>query len=177
MCAPVCLLASLIAQLVKNTPAMQETPIQFPGQEIYWRRDRLLIPVFLDFPGSSAGKECAHMQENWVQSLGWEDPLEKGMATHSNILAWRIPSGLQSTGSQRVGHNWVTNTFTFPMGDKSAGLQELCEVVPLLLCFLQRLQSGQKRTLSPVQQEPPLASPPWWLRSPYDYLGADNFTQ
>ena len=45
------------------------------------------------------------------------------------------------------------------MGDKSAGLQELCEVVPLFLCF-QRLQSGQKRTLSLVQQEPRLVSPP-----------------
>ena len=43
--------------------------------------------------------------------LGWEDPLEKGTATHSSILAWRIPwteepGGLQSIGSQRVGHNW-----------------------------------------------------------------------
>ena len=47
------------------------------------------------------------MQETWVQSLGLEDPLEKGMATHSSILAWRIPwteepGGLQSTGSQRI---------------------------------------------------------------------------
>ena len=47
--------------------------------------------------------------ETWVQSLGWEDPLEEGMATHSSILAWRIPwteepGGLQSTGLQRVGH-------------------------------------------------------------------------
>jgi len=50
------------------------------------------------------------MWETWVQSLGWEDPLEKEMATHSSILAWRIPwteepGGLQSTGSQRVGHD------------------------------------------------------------------------
>ena len=49
-------------------------------------------------------------QENQVLSLGWEDPLEEGMATHSSVLAWRIPwteehSGLQSMGSQRVGHN------------------------------------------------------------------------
>ena len=54
------------------------------------------------------GKEPPSMQEMRVQSLGWEDPLEEGMATHSSILAWRIlwreePSGLQSTGSQRVG--------------------------------------------------------------------------
>ena len=50
------------------------------------------------------------LQEMWVQSLGREDPLEEGMATHSNIFAWRIPwteepGGLQSIGSQRVGHN------------------------------------------------------------------------
>ena len=48
--------------------------------------------------------------ETWVQSLGWEDPLEKGMATHSNILAWRMPrteepGQLQSMGRQRVGHD------------------------------------------------------------------------
>ena len=53
------------------------------------------------------------MQETRAWSLGWEDPLEKGMATHSSILAWRIPwieepGGLQSMGSQRVEHNWVT---------------------------------------------------------------------
>ena len=50
------------------------------------------------------------MQETWVQSLGWEDPLEKEMATHSSTLAWKIPwteelGRLQSMGSQRVGHD------------------------------------------------------------------------
>ena len=44
------------------------------------------------------------MQETWVQSLGWEDPLEKGKATHSSVLAWRLPWTVQSMGSQRVGH-------------------------------------------------------------------------
>ena len=58
--------ASLVAQLVKNLPAMWET---------------------------------------WVQSLGWEDPLEKGMATHSSILAWRFPRTVYSMGSQRVGQD------------------------------------------------------------------------
>ena len=63
--------SSLVAQLVKNPPAMWET---------------------------------------WIPSLGQEDPLEKGKATHSSILAWRIPwteelGGLQSMGSQRVGHD------------------------------------------------------------------------
>ena len=66
--------ASLVAQLVKNPPAMWKT---------------------------------------WVQSLGWEDPLEKGKATHSSILVWRIPWTIQSMGSQRVGCNWATFTFTF----------------------------------------------------------------
>ena len=66
--------ASLVAQSVKNLPAMQETP---------------------------------------VGSLGWEDPLEKEMATHSSILDWKIlwteePGGLQSMGSPRVRHDLVT---------------------------------------------------------------------
>ena len=56
------------------------------------------------------------MQETRVQSLGWEDPLEKGMASHSSILAWRIPyteepGGLQSMRWQRVRHNWAIFTF------------------------------------------------------------------
>ena len=68
---PIYYIASLLTQMVKNSPAMWET---------------------------------------WVQSLGWEDLLEKGMATHSGILAWRIPwteepGGLQYMGLQRVRHN------------------------------------------------------------------------
>ena len=71
--------ASLVAQMVKNLPATQET---------------------------------------WVQFLGWEDPLEKGMATHCSILAWKIlqteePGRLRSMGLQRVGYNWATFIFTF----------------------------------------------------------------
>ena len=58
-------------------------------------------------------KNLSAMQETWVLSLGWEDLFEKGMATHSSILAWRIqwteePGGLQTMGLQRVGHDWVT---------------------------------------------------------------------
>ena len=45
------------------------------------------------------------MLETWVLSLGWEDALEKGMATHSSILAWRIPWTVPSMGLQRVGHD------------------------------------------------------------------------
>ena len=59
------------------------------------------------FPGGSVVKNLPIMQETQVQSLGQEDPLEKEMATHSSILAWRItsteePGGLQSMGSQRI---------------------------------------------------------------------------
>ena len=65
------------------------------------------------FPSGSAVKNPPAMQElqkTWVQSLGEEDPLEEGMATHSSILAWRIPRSeetgeLQSVGLQRVGHD------------------------------------------------------------------------
>ena len=58
-------------------------------------------------------KNLSAMQETWVQSLGWEYPLEKGMATHSSILAWETPwtnkpGRLQSMGSQRIGHDSAT---------------------------------------------------------------------
>ena len=61
-------------------------------------------------------KNLPEMQGTWVQSLSWEDPLEKGMATHSSIPARRIPwtekpGGLQSLGSQRVWQDWVTSTY------------------------------------------------------------------
>ena len=58
-------------------------------------------------------KNLPIMWETWVWSLGQEDSLEKGMATHSNILTWRIPWTEQSMGWQRVGQDWATNTFTF----------------------------------------------------------------
>ena len=55
-------------------------------------------------------KDLPAMHETWIQSLGWEDPLEKGMVTHSSILAWRspwttLPGRLQSIGLQRVKHD------------------------------------------------------------------------
>ena len=65
-------------------------------------------------------KNLPVMQETWVWSLGWEDPLEKGKATHSSTLAWKIPwmeelGGLQSMGSLRVRHDLATSPslFTF----------------------------------------------------------------
>ena len=64
---------------------------------------------------AQTAKNLPAKQETWVWSLSLEDSLEKGMATHSRILAWKIPwteepGGLQSRGLQKVRHNWVTNT-------------------------------------------------------------------
>ena len=64
----------------------------------------------LGFRIAQLGKNPPAMKETWVRSLGWGDPLEKGKATHSSILAWRIPwteepGRLQSMGLQRVRHN------------------------------------------------------------------------
>ena len=69
------------------------------------------------------------MQEIWVQSLGWEDPPEKEMATHSNIPAWKIPwteepGGLQSMGLQRVRHNCTTKTHIYLSKEKSVAEME-----------------------------------------------------
>ena len=63
----------------------------------------------MGFPSNSGVKNLPAMQETWVRSLGWEGPLEEGMATHSSMLAWRIPwteesGGLQSIGLHGVGH-------------------------------------------------------------------------
>ena len=68
------------------------------------------LMLFGDSLVAQTVKNSPAMQETWVPSLGWEDPLEEGVATHSSVLAWRIPwteesGGLQSMGSQRVGHN------------------------------------------------------------------------
>ena len=58
--------------------------------------------MFLGFPGGSAGKESACNSGDLGSIPGWEDPLEKGWATHSSILAWRIPQAVKSMESQRV---------------------------------------------------------------------------
>ena len=66
---------------------MQEILIQFLGWEDPLEKGRLPTPVFLGFLGGSAGKESTCN----VGDLGWDHPLEKGKATHSSLLAWRIP--------------------------------------------------------------------------------------
>ena len=87
------------------------------------------------------------MQETWVQFLGWEDPLEIGTATHSNILAWRTPwteepGGLQSMGSPRAGHDQEAVTFT-PLTQYSIFL-ESSKLLPVLLVWSFSLLSGMK---------------------------------
>ena len=77
----------------------------FTGSELAYSRRKYGLPWRL------SSKESAAMQETWIRSLGWEDPLEEGMATHSSALAQRIPwteepGGLQPTESHRVGHDW-----------------------------------------------------------------------
>ena len=66
--------------------------------------------LYMGFPGGSDGKETTCNAEDLGLTLRWEDPLEEGVATHSTILAWRIPrtekpGGLQSMGLQRLGHD------------------------------------------------------------------------
>ena len=104
----------LIAQLVKNPPAMQETLVWFLDREIPWM-ERTGYPFQYSWASLVAQlvKNLPAMQETWVHSLGWKDPLEKGKATHSSILVWRIPWTVNSMRSQRAGHYWATFTFTF----------------------------------------------------------------
>ena len=82
---------SLITQLVKNLPAMKETPVQFLGREDLLKKGYASQSSILGLPCGSDGKELSCNAETWVHSLGWEDPLEKGQAPHSRVLAWRVP--------------------------------------------------------------------------------------
>ena len=80
--------ASLIVQLVKNRLQCRRPGFNFWDGKICWRRGRLPTPASLV---AQTVKNLPAMWETWVRSLGWEDPLEKGKATHSSILAWRSP--------------------------------------------------------------------------------------
>ena len=89
---------------------MQETPGRFLGRS---SGEGIGYPLQYSWASLVAQtvKNPPAMPGTWVQSLGWEDPLEEGMATHSSVLAWRIPwteepGRLQSSGSQRVRHDW-----------------------------------------------------------------------
>ena len=92
----------------------------FSGKD-KWKRsersswERIGVLGRCGFPGGTGGKEsalqCRRHKETWAWSLGWKESLEKKMAIHSSIPAWRIPrteepAGLKSMGSRRVGHDW-----------------------------------------------------------------------
>ena len=111
--------ASLIAQLEKNLPSMQETLVWLLGQEDPWRRDRLSTPVFLGFPGGSNSKEsaCNAGDLGLIPGLGRSPGGGHGNPLQCSCL--ENPHGqkslqgrLQSMGSQRVGHNWATQHST-----------------------------------------------------------------
>ena len=90
---------SLIAELEKNPPAIRRPPFDSWVGKILWRWDRLPTPLFLGFPGGSAGKVSTCN----VEDLGLIPGL--GKATHSSILAWGIPWAVWPTGLQRVRHH------------------------------------------------------------------------
>ena len=98
----------LVAQLVKNPPAMQEAPVWFLGEEDCWRRDRLPTPVFLGFPGSLAGKEST-----WnVGDLGSIPGLGRSPGEgNSYPLKYSVLENSMNMGSQRIIHDWATFTF------------------------------------------------------------------
>ena len=78
---------------------------------------RITFPHNIASPVAQMVKNLSTMQETRIWYLGWEDPLEKEVATHSSTLAWEIPwteepDRLQSTGPQRVWHDWVSKTNT-----------------------------------------------------------------
>ena len=105
--------ASLVAQMVKNLPAMRET---------------------------------------WVWSLGWEDPLQEGMATHSSTLAWRIPwteepGRLQSMKLQRVRHNWVTKQTELTYGRQVEKEVKKVERICIIYCMVKKIYSNMQRRL------------------------------
>ena len=109
------------------------------------------------FPGGSLVKNLPAVQEAQVRSLGREDPLEKGMATLSSILAWRIPwteepGGLQSSGLPRVGHYWATNTSGHLPGSRGRGgswLEFLEAVSMSLTAKTTKLSSLQNKVYFP----------------------------
>ena len=71
-----------------------------------------IIQLPFSLPVAQLVKNPPAMRETWVWSLSWEDPQKKGKATHSSILAWRIPWTIQSMGLKRIEQDWVTFTFT-----------------------------------------------------------------
>ena len=133
-----------VGQMVKNPPAMREIRVRSLGQEDLLQKGMATYSSILGASLSQMVKnlpavwENSAMQETWVQSLGQEDTLEEKMATHSSVLAWRVPwteepGRLPSVGSQRVGHEWATNTLTVSVSKMSSGF--ICAMTCVRICF------------------------------------------
>ena len=110
----------------------KKRPLSFPPS---WESQ---TPIS-SFPVAQRVKNLPAMQETWVWFLGWDDALEKEMATHSGILAWKIPwteepGRLQYMGSQRVGHDWATNTLS-PLQEPETPLSSLGTLDFLSTCL------------------------------------------
>ena len=102
--------ASLVAQLIRIHLQCRRPQFHSWVGKIPWRRDRLPTLVSSVSLVAQLMMNLPTMQETWVQSLGWEDSLEEGVATHASFLAWRIPwteepGGLQFMGLKRVRHD------------------------------------------------------------------------
>ena len=112
---------------LKNIMPRERCPFRRSGRvrKIPWRRDRLPTMVLLGSLVAQLVKNPPSVQDTWVQSLGWENPLEKGKATYSSILAWRIPWAVKSVGLQRVRQDWATCTFTFSLSHREASVRLL----------------------------------------------------
>ena len=114
------------------------------------------------------------MWETWVWSLGWENPLEKGKATHSSSLAWRIPWP-ESMGSQRIGHGWAVFTFTLggdtaapTEGSSPAGEPGVCQM------SYQTLLPRAWHHLWVSAQSTHLYVPEWWERWGFSWVGSGH---
>ena len=110
----------LVAQLLKNPSTMQETPVHIPGSgRSPGEGIGYLLLYSLPSLVSQMVKNLPAVWETWVQSLGWEDPLEESMATHSSILAWRIPMDKEAWwttvhGVMKSQHSRATKHSTAP---------------------------------------------------------------
>ena len=105
-----------------NVPKISKGHVFYPTSQISLGWNKWSNIIYASLVAQTV-KRLPAMQETWVRFLGREDPLEKEMAIHSSILAWKIPwteepDRLQSMGSQRVGHDWATSLRAFRLNNE-----------------------------------------------------------
>ena len=138
---------------------LKQAFFQFPH---WWNGDNfsclsVIVEATKGFPGSSAGKKLPAMQETLVQFLGREDHLEKGIATHSSLPAWRTPwieetGRLLSIRSQRVGHNRKTFTFIVLLWNSKQSTQQRACCLPRAPIQMNRYWFGSMRNMALAQE-------------------------